>query len=114
MSDVQFELKVMAAWVRMAKTLDQVKWDLDYPYRSNDQLNQVEDSFMGLWVNGGPPLDLVPPPSPSFPRLLTPTWLVETRIAGARDSSRVHTCLRYTQTGYVLVMLAMMYAFGLS
>ncbi|KAJ3753226.1 hypothetical protein EV360DRAFT_87977 [Lentinula raphanica] len=52
MSDVQFELKAMAAWVRMAEALDRLNWNSDSPYRLASCATRVEDSLVGIWVNG--------------------------------------------------------------
>ncbi|KAJ3765480.1 hypothetical protein FB446DRAFT_795006 [Lentinula raphanica] len=52
MSDVQFELKAMAAWVRMAEALDRWNWNSDHSHMLNDHSTRVEDSLVGLWVNG--------------------------------------------------------------
>ncbi|KAJ3709509.1 hypothetical protein C8R42DRAFT_730030 [Lentinula raphanica] len=52
LSDIQFELKLMAAWVRMAEALDRLNWNSDSPYTMDSRSIRVEDSLVGLWVNG--------------------------------------------------------------
>ncbi|KAJ3754878.1 hypothetical protein EV360DRAFT_86429 [Lentinula raphanica] len=52
MTDVQFELKSMAAWVQMADALDHLSWNSDLPYLMDSRSTRVEDSLVGMWVNG--------------------------------------------------------------